>query len=65
MNEAKEEWMPEIYYLSASTPYACTWPDVKERRGRKDWARLKRKKTSTGEMMKEKGEREKETPNGR
>lgn len=40
--------MPEIYYLSASTPYAYTWPDVEARRGRGDWARLKRKKTSTG-----------------
>lgn len=40
--------MPEIYYLSASTPYAYTWPDVGARRGRGDWARLKRKKTSTG-----------------
>ncbi|KYN42833.1 hypothetical protein ALC56_02635 [Trachymyrmex septentrionalis] len=26
MNEAKEKWMPEIYCLGASTPYAYTWP---------------------------------------
>ncbi|KYM95412.1 hypothetical protein ALC62_13840 [Cyphomyrmex costatus] len=29
MNEAKEKWMPEIYCLGASTPYAYTWPDVR------------------------------------
>jgi len=39
--------MPEIYCLGASTPYAYTWLDVEARRGRKDWVRLKRKKTST------------------
>lgn len=39
--------MPEIYCLGASTPYAYTWPDVRARRGREDWTRLKRKKTST------------------
>ncbi|KYQ60629.1 hypothetical protein ALC60_00254 [Trachymyrmex zeteki] len=29
MNEAKEKWMPEIYCLGASTPYAYTWSDVR------------------------------------
>lgn len=53
--------MPEIYCLSASTPHAYTWPHVEARRGRKDWVRLKRKKTSTGEgMVEEEEEQERE-----
>lgn len=60
MNEAKEEWMPEIYCLGASTPYAYTWPDVEARRGRKDWAPSKEKENLDGGDGEEEEGRERE-----
>jgi len=62
MNEAKEKWMPEIYCLGASTPYAYTWPDGRSETRTERLGPSKEKENFNGEggMVKEEKKRERE-----